>query len=333
MGHSHDVACCQTEAEEHLLKTAYDYILLDLAIPVAYKGRPDREYGRNLLHKIKGELGHSLTPVVVMTANDIDSYHLAVELLKEGAEDFVGKPFGEKHPLEKKIRTALEKHPARDACAEKSDPVTKSDRPCQPLREVFLDFYPDRVELSGHKLSGPANSTQTRKVLDLLKHKTLTADRKAYDGNYIGKHALGIHDNGQKAAADAVRQIREAAQRILKEKQHLECGGSDIITNRDKGYAFGPKIRVRDGGPDAEEAEKKKFTQKQIAALRELRRDRLLTRKMLGQRLNIRLDALDKEMGPLEQKGLVGRTGAGAAMRFELKLDPLAVGSPQNAMK
>ena len=85
MGHSHDVACCQKEAEEHLLKTAYDYVLLDLSIPVTYKGYSDREYGRNLLHRIKGPLGHTQTPVIIMTAHDNDSYHLAVELMKEGA--------------------------------------------------------------------------------------------------------------------------------------------------------------------------------------------------------------------------------------------------------
>lgn len=322
MGHSHDVACCQNEAEEHLLKTAYDYVLLDLSIPVAYKGYSDREYGRNLLHRIKGPLGHTQTPVIIMTAHDNDSYHLAVELMQEGAEDFVGKPFGEKHPLEKKIRKALEKHPPRDAAAEEVSPAAKSQPALQPLRQAFLDYYPDRVELAGHKLAGPENSTQSRKVLDLLRHKVLTGDRKAYDGNHVAKHALGSED--QKAAAEAVRQIREAGVKILREKEHLECTGNDIISNRDKGYALGPLIQVRDGGPEAEVAKKHKFTKKQIAALREMRRDKSLTRRMLGRRLNTVLETLDKEIEPLVQGGWVTRTGAGAAMRFELILDPLA---------
>ncbi|MBX7209828.1 MAG: response regulator [Verrucomicrobiaceae bacterium] len=329
MGHSHDVACCQKEAEEHLLKTAYDYVLLDLSIPVAYKGYSDREYGRNLLHRIKGPLGHTQTPVIIMTAHDNDSYHLAVELMKEGAEDFVGKPFGERHPLEKKIREALEKHPPRDA-AEEVSPTAKSQPALQPLRKAFLDYYPDRVELAGHKLAGPENSTQSRKVLDLLRHKALTRDRKAYDGNHVAKHALGSED--QKAAAEAVRQIREAGVKILREREHLECNGNDIISNRDKGYALGPLIQVRDGGPDAGAEGKRKLTQKQVTALRELRRDKSLTRRMLGRRLDIRLDALDKEMEPLVQEGCVKRTGAGAAMRFELVLDPMEVAHDKPAI-
>jgi|UniRef100_UPI00378518E5 DNA-binding response OmpR family regulator len=325
MGHSHDVACCQKEAEEHLLKTAYDYVLLDLSIPVTYKGYSDREYGRNLLHRIKGPLGHTQTPVIIMTAHDNDSYHLAVELMKEGAVDFVGKPFGEKHPLEKKIREALEKHPPRDAATEEVIPAAKSQTARQPLRQAFLDYYPDRVELAGYELAGSENSTQKRKVLDLLKHKLLTNDRKAYDGNYVAKFALGIVEFGEKAAADAVRQIREAGVKILREKEHLECNGNDIVANRDKGYALGPLIQVRDGGPDAGAEGKRNLTQKQVAALRELRRDKSLTRRMLGRRLDTRLDALDKEMEPLVQEGCVKRTGAGAAMRFELVLDPMEV--------
>jgi len=66
MDHTCDAAASQAEAEEFLVRCAYDYILLDLAIPLKFNSKPDKQYGRNLLVKIKGTLGHASTPVIVM---------------------------------------------------------------------------------------------------------------------------------------------------------------------------------------------------------------------------------------------------------------------------
>ena len=317
MDHTCDSAASQAEAEEFLVRCAYDYILLDLAIPMKFNSKPDKQYGRNLLVKIKGTLGHAATPVIVMTANDISTYHVCAEVMKDGASDFVGKPFGDDHPLEKKIRELLLKHPPREVGAVQEVRAAN----LRPFQGAMLDFYDDRVELNGQKIAGAKGSTQMRKVLDCLHEKQRTGSKTNLTGASIAEN-LKFH-RGEHATTDAVRQIREVATRILREKDHVRAEGNDIVANADKGYVLGHQIRTRTGGADPSEQPDLRFTAMQKSILRELRKDGSVARGLLGKRLSLHLAKLDEEVVSLERDGFVARDGNGKARRLKLVNDPL----------
>lgn len=111
LGHSCDCADCQEAARACLPQRAYDYILLDMEIPIKY-GRPTRvQNGKNLLREIRATEGFEEVQIVVITAHGRDGPELATEVLRgryEGADDFVNKPFPTQgHTLEKAILDAL----------------------------------------------------------------------------------------------------------------------------------------------------------------------------------------------------------------------------------
>lgn len=320
LDHTCDTASSQEEAEEFLRRSAYDYILLDLAIPLRFGGQADKQFGRNLLAKIRGALGHPLTPVIVMTANDISSYHVAVELMKEGATDFVGKPFGDDHPLERKIREALAKHPGKSAGHTPQPGLV-------PFGGATIDYYEDRVEINGHRLSGP--SSQVRAVLECLRKKKTTGDKVPLTGASIAKTC--DFTNGEKSTVEAVRQIREKACDILLKHEKVQADGNDIVSNDNKGYAFGKKISVRVGGSDPSDSPRHNFTPTQLKILRELRKETSIPRALLGKRLCIPAKSLDADTEPLILAGHVRKKGNGSALRLEMVSDPLPPSSSSNS--
>ena len=109
IGHTCDCVTCLQHAREHLAKSSYTYVLLDLEIPVRY-GRPSRiANGQNLLREVRTLKGYADIPIIVMTSHGHDSPDLAVEVLRcDGATDFVKKTFADSgHTLEKAIQDAL----------------------------------------------------------------------------------------------------------------------------------------------------------------------------------------------------------------------------------
>ena len=316
MDHECDTALCQEQAEKLLKGNVYDYILLDLEIPMRFQKPADKEYGKNLLHKIKRMPGHKDRPVIIITAH-CNGYHDAVEMMKEGAADFVGKPFGEKHPLEKKIREVLEKYPPSDAGEQPAKKNSKKGPPAI-FEGGYLDFYPDRIELCGVRVCGAKNSSQKRKILDLLRDKTIAGEKRNYDQHYIAEKLKILR--GQQAVGESVMEIRKACADRLLEDKNIKCADKDVIINNGQGYHFSDKIKIRDGGVDASTHEK--FTGNQLAILRELRAKPSLSRKVVGDRLSLTVEVLEREMDSLIRQKFVKRIGSGAATRYHLVNDP-----------
>ena len=67
LGHQSDEAGCYDEAQELLKDNSYDYVVLDLQLPIR-KGSADKiEVGKNLLNDII--VNHTYTGIVVVTAH------------------------------------------------------------------------------------------------------------------------------------------------------------------------------------------------------------------------------------------------------------------------
>lgn len=315
LDHTFDTASSQEEAEDFLRRQSYDYILLDLAIPLRFGGQADKQYGRNLLHKIRGPLGHQLTAVIIMTANDLESYHVGVELMKEGADDFVGKPFGEDHPLERKIVDALAKRPSRDEGTRNQ----AIDDVKQPFTGALIEFFEDRVEINGHKITG--RKSQMRSALERLRAKKESGGKTTLGGFQLANECH--FENGEKAAGDAVRQIRDKSCEVLLKHDSVLAVGNDIVVTDDTGYALGPKIQIRAAGVASDEDTNTGFSPDQLKILRGLRDKKSQLRTLIAKSVGLTNRRVGEEIENLIESGYVKQLGKGAALRYELIRDPL----------
>ena len=314
-GHTCDVAGSQKEAEAFLDTNSYDLFLIDLKIPFESGGFLSEEFGRNLIDHIVLRPGHRNKPILVVTAYGIDSYHLGVEMIKRGAFDVVGKPFGPAHPFDAKVREAL-------ASKRSSREENLDQGAMHPFQDGTLDFFPERVELKGIKIAGPEGSSHRRKLLDFLKDRHLAGDAGPHSGAAIGGR-LGFA-RGEDAVNEASRQIRDTCTREMAKKHQTACGRNDVIHNEDSGYRFGSKIKVRVHPGEADE-ENALETPNQEAILRELKSGKAIPAKELRSRFPLSPRAFAQEMAPLEYRGLVAREGNGAATRYRLATRPGSV--------
>lgn len=186
LGHTCDCAESQEATRGLLAQGGYDYVLLDMEIPVKY-GRPARiQNGKNLLHEIRATEGFGDVPVIVMTAHGRDGPDLAIEVLRgryAGADDFINKPFPTQgRTLEKVISDALEGHSRRPASAKRGP----RDRPSVELGDPGM---PCRV-LGKEK-------------------KALTDGQYAVISRMLKAGRAGL-------SKDALEAVRPSARRILK---------------------------------------------------------------------------------------------------------------------
>lgn len=84
----------QHDAQEKLRDTEYTCVLLDLQILAKpNRGGADKEFGCNLLKNFQQIKGPGRIPVIVMTGYSADCFDLSTELSRNGAGDFIFKPF------------------------------------------------------------------------------------------------------------------------------------------------------------------------------------------------------------------------------------------------
>ena len=319
MGHTCDTAGDQNTAEELLATHCYDLFLIDREIPREPGGFRSKQFGQNLLERIKLTPGHRTKPVIIVTGYDLDSYELGVEMLKSGAVDVVGKPFGEGRQLEEKIREALEKT---------VQPHQSAKRQAKGITRIegrfaggILNFFPNRVELNGQRIAGPEGGSQIRRVLDFLKEQHLSGERRSCDGAYIARE-LGI-ERGQLAVNESVREIRNSCNRAMLHGCHLACGLNDVIGNERHGYFFQPWIQVHDLRDEDQTDEhaaisEQPLTPVQTAILRELQAMPSMSTVLLRSRMQMQAGVLAAELEALMERGLVAREGNGAATRYKL---------------
>ncbi len=252
LGHACDCAATQSDARQHLATTRYCYVLLDLEIPVRPKRMPRIENGQNLLEEIRREGINRQTPVIIMTGHGTDGYDLAVETMKKGADDYVGKPFptGDgPRSLTRKIKEALE---SKGVCqagagygatagAQKAGLRGKPPAKLSPFQGGELVFHPNRVELVGRRILGAGGKGMTRRILEALAEKR-GGRYETYSGDKLAER-MGT-EKGQNDAAAAVRNLRKTIKRAL-EEAGFTCKPRDVIDSGGPGYRLRDWIEVR----------------------------------------------------------------------------------------
>ena len=92
LGHDVSSASSQEDALTLLEDTMFDYVLLDLKIPLREGRLPRVEIGFTLLGRIVNLPGARRPGVIVMTAHG-DDHEYCRRALRDGADDFIKKPF------------------------------------------------------------------------------------------------------------------------------------------------------------------------------------------------------------------------------------------------
>jgi CheY-like chemotaxis protein len=108
LGHEVRSANSQEDALAMLEDTMFDYVLLDLKIPLREGRLPRLEIGFSLLERIVSLPGARRPGVIVMTAHG-DDHEYCRRALLAGADDFIKKPFNTKESPEQAIKELLTK--------------------------------------------------------------------------------------------------------------------------------------------------------------------------------------------------------------------------------
>ena len=106
LGHDVRSASSQQDALALLEDTMFDYVLLDLKIPLREGRLPRVEIGFTMLERIVSLPDARRPGVIVMTAHG-DDHEYCRRALREGADDFIKKPFGGKESPEAAIKQLL----------------------------------------------------------------------------------------------------------------------------------------------------------------------------------------------------------------------------------
>ena len=239
LNHDHDSAGDQVTAWRFLETAKYNYILLDLDIPVKAGKLCRVENGEKLLLQIRNTPEMKSVPVIVMTGHGNDSPDQAVSVLKDGAVDYVKKPFGKGQP-DKAIRDVLAKDDqATPVVRNKSEPkglmLFKAE-----TREVVI--YDDRVNLCGIQVWTDCAYPEMGLILRKLSVRTR-------DGYVRIKGPKLNEDLGRDASnpvSKFIKRFRDNCRSKMASCRGLECGMHDVIGDPKRGgYHLTETIDVR----------------------------------------------------------------------------------------
>lgn len=230
---------CQSEAYDQLRSGSYDLVLLDLRLPRKPKDmtRQTNQVGIDILKQIrKQEItkrgSAMLLPVVVMTAFG-DEKLTAEILVKNGANDYIPKPFGTGRDLEHKIEVAM----AGDGALVPARNIVGSS--------VKIAFHPTdgevRIETltyrgAHHGLLCALRNQHLKDLNDLLlpeKFNGIRGDDLASEMKISGK-----------AARARVVKFRRLVKQDFREQLGRAIGDNDIVENSRnwQGYRLNPRI-------------------------------------------------------------------------------------------
>ena len=238
MGFACETADCTEAVRQHVAGDPFDFIILDLEIPVRDGGIPQLQHGKNLLRELQGQPATAAVPVIVITGNWQQDPYAGTDVLTLGAAGYVVKPFGiYGRSLDDELRRVL-----GDAT-----PRTKAAA-LRPFRGATLVFTASSVTLAGVTIAHRRGGSYGRKILDALNTPTGPTAQHRWRGFSGTKLAAQIGAaGGQTAVGSAVKALRKKITKLLGDELALEVGRDDVIENGNQGYRFTDFITVGDG--------------------------------------------------------------------------------------
>lgn len=244
LDHDCHKAADQEAARKFLAAGKYDYVLLDLEIPV----RPGRlcriENGKNLLQQIRQTKGMENVPILVITGHGQNSYELATEVFKLGATDYVVKPI-DRGNLDRAIQAALAK-----VGKIPGPPASEAPKKLTPFKAAKREMliHEDRVTVCGVEVWKDCAQPDLRAALLLLSKQ----DKDGFIRMRGAELDRKLGRDGSNPISSRFKGFRDHASEALKEAGH-ECGPQDILASGAGGYHFTRWMTVRVAGEKAQE--------------------------------------------------------------------------------
>lgn len=241
LGHEHDHAGNQLDAQRLLRTRDYEYVLMDLRIPARPNRKlADKDFGLNLLADIARLRGPGHVPVIVV-CDTLDCFDLTFDLLEHGASDFVAKPFQHAgRTLASVIRRVLKRH-RRKVGGEQTVSTPSRLAPAREFAGGEVVLHCTRIEIAGVDI--PLSRVEQR-ILAELRVKRASGKFVAYSGDELAER-IGV-ESGQNGVSGFVRSLRRKISLMLLEEANLECGREDVIQSRGPGYRLNEWITVRE---------------------------------------------------------------------------------------
>ena len=293
----------------------YSYGLFSLAMPHHAGTPPDVKNGWNLLATVREKWSYSEFPVIFLIDREQETFQTAHNGIRHGVNGLIIKPVGAGEPIEDGIREVLEKVPFR-VLPELHEHKKRRVVSGGVFTGGLLEYYKDRIDLRGVEIAGKMGESRPRRVLDFMMGLLFSDHDFRVRCSGIASE-LGF-SRGPTAAAEVMREIRERCTNSMREELGLACGMDQVIANDENGYFFASGIDVQNRIGTGSVGPKSELTNLQIAILRELRRENSLSRKKIGERLQIRLRSLDAQIAILVSQGKVMREGNGPAVKYKL---------------
>jgi CheY-like chemotaxis protein len=233
------------EAARKLIRTSHaTYVLLDMEIPEKdARGFPRIQNGMNLLEEIVNDTTRAPLPVIVMTAHGKENPELAVEVLTNGASNWINKPFPlTGRTLDKVIKQTLAKKPVSSESSTGLKPAVHAG--LKPFKGGVLKFSEHSVECMGIICAGESESTLIRKILDILRQKNAEGRYRAFSGEELAK--LTICEGLQNGIFGAVRDFRKTMSGLFELELKIKLCENDIIETTSSGYRFNQHIEIVD---------------------------------------------------------------------------------------
>lgn len=244
LGHEYDHAPDLETARELMNKGEYSYVLLDREIPVR-EGRISRILnGDNLFEEMLCCPALKDVPIIIVTGNDVDGPDKGVDMVNEGAFDYVAKPF-------KKTGKTLDKVIKRAIGGAAPDlgkvPGAKSTRE-RKFAGGPLVIHKDYAELCGVKIITDRNTGQTFTILQALARKEANSGSQwiTLSGESL---VSAIGADGIGAITSAIRNLRRNCTERLKRNLNLKCDPEDVIMHDEQGYRLREWITLGEEKP------------------------------------------------------------------------------------
>lgn len=286
----------------------FDYVLLDLELPLDDDSIPDKQNGLNLLGIINRT--DPDLPVVVMTAHDHDSSDLSAEVMRHGrAVDYLRKPFPSPPTRHQTLESAV-----KMAYARRLEQSLQSKTPVKTFQGGELQFFEDRVEILGVTICRDADSGLIRRILDSLAQARSGTTWGRVKGEELAEATFAA-DSG--SIASTISDFRKRVRHQFLEEKNMDCPVEGIITSNRLGYSLAPPIRISNDSPAAQEPTTKKngpiLNDRQRAILGRLQAGEELRNRDLRESFAVSDRTIKRDMNILKRQGLAQFSGYGAA--------------------
>lgn len=316
VGHRSTGVSSVEDARAALTQGGWDYLVLDLEIPIKF-GRPNRvENGLALLGEVNQQDDH--LPVVVITAHGHDSSDLAAAVISAGRPlDFIRKPFPrpghQQRTLEDAARKAAEVRQRQRAGGRQAPTVFTSG---------ILRFSPEQVELLDVPICGNEDSGLMRRILEVLRQSRTGDDWKGHTADSLADQ---VGAAGGASISSTIKTWRTRVIDLLLKRANHILTESSVVVSGAGGYRLAPGITVElvdaTQPPQATPPtpvpvpalpEGTRWNERQVAIAARLAGGGTVRRKELEAEFGVSEKTLKRDLTMMKSKGLAVPQGTGS---------------------